>query len=145
METQSWQTLLRPPPEDSLKIPPVALDVAPSDLDAKTVPSSQHGQVSDTVEQHDKHSTVALATSASRRLEAISADLEFEIDQFATGLHVMSSYKRLAEKVADGSLVVSARTLEEKDHESMRNITKDFGDAASTRDVLRTLSRIIDR
>lgn len=71
--------------------------------------------------------------------------LEFEIDQFATNVHALGAYKDAAERVADDALATVAHTLERRDKEGLRRAVGEDGGGVSTRDVLKGLSRIIDR
>ena len=75
----------------------------------------------------------------------MNQNLEFEIDQFTSNIHALCSYKDVAEQVAGECLGFSASTLHQRDQKNTRLALRDTGDAASTKDVLRTLSRVIDR
>ncbi|EME50018.1 hypothetical protein DOTSEDRAFT_68768 [Dothistroma septosporum NZE10] len=73
------------------------------------------------------------------RLKAISRDLEFSVDQFAHGIHALSTTRETAERAAEQSLADAARVLEERERQRA---------AASNRvdqmDVLRGLARVLN-
>lgn len=59
-------------------------------------------------------------------------------------MHTLSAYKDAAERVADDILGVSADALQKRDVEGRARAVGDNG-TVGTRDVLRGLSRVIDR
>lgn len=72
--------------------------------------------------------------------------LEFEIDKFAGNVHALGAYKEAAEQVADEVLGMSAEALEEREREGRKRLAEEEGGGeVGMRDVLRGLSRIIDR
>ena len=73
------------------------------------------------------------------RLKAISQDLEFSVDQFAHGIHALSTTRVTAERVAERSLADAAQVLEER--EKQRASTSNPVDQM---DVLRGLARVLN-
>lgn len=59
-------------------------------------------------------------------------------------MHALGTYKDAAEKVADDVLGVSAQALERRDAEGRKMAVGEDGEVGM-RDVLRGLSRVIDR
>lgn len=86
----------------------------------------------------------SLTAATSSRLQRINQNLEFEVDKFADNVHALGAYKDAAERVADEILAASAEALEKRDREGTRRVAVDDGDLG-LRDVLRGLSRVIDR
>lgn len=66
------------------------------------------------------------------------------MDKFAHNVHALGAYKDAAEKVADDVLGMSAEALEKRDQEGKARAAGEGGEPAM-RDVLRGLSRVIDR
>ena len=66
------------------------------------------------------------------------------MDKFAHHIHALGAYKDAAEKVADDILGISADALEKRDREGKVRATGESGEPGM-RDVLRGLSRVIDR
>ncbi|KAI4191441.1 MAG: hypothetical protein L6R41_000092 [Letrouitia leprolyta] len=91
-----------------------------------------------------------LQSSTSSRLRTITSNLEFSIDMFATNVHALNAYKTTADRVAGEVLAISAEALEERDVVGRRR-RKDGdgheveGEEVGMRDVLRGLSRVVDR
>ena len=68
------------------------------------------------------------------------------MDKFGTNIHTLSTFRNAAERVADDTLTTAAETLERREKEGTRRaVGEDESGEASMRDVLRGLSRIIDR
>lgn len=73
--------------------------------------------------------------------------LEYEIDKFADNVHLLGSYVDGADQVADRVLAMSADSLEERERKGMERSGGDVGAGVGVgvRDVLRGLSRVIER
>ena len=145
-ESQKWQSLLRPPAEKDIQIlsqpsqsaTPSAIDsTLLTDPNQKAALSALHSFVPGADSQQP-----SLAAVTSSRIHHVTQNLEFEVDKFATNVHALIAYKAAAERVADDALATVAETLERRDREGQRRAG---GGETSTRDVLRGLSRIIDR
>ena len=67
--------------------------------------------------------------------------LEQEIDKFADNVHVLCSFVDGADRMADQILTMSADALEERE----RRETERSGGDVAMRNVLRGLSRVIER
>ena len=78
-------------------------------------------------------------------MQTINRNLEFEIDKFAANVHALGAYKDAAEQVADGALAVSAAALERREQQGRDKAAERTGGEVGMRDVLRGLSRVIDR
>ncbi len=59
-------------------------------------------------------------------------------------MHALGAYKDAAERIADDVLGMSAEALEKRDQEGKARAAGKVGEPG-TRDVLRGLSRVIDR
>ena len=67
--------------------------------------------------------------------------LEHKIDKFADSVHLLRSYVDGSDQMADQILAMSADTLEERE----RRETERNGGDVGIRNVLRGLSRVIER
>ena len=77
-------------------------------------------------------------------MQTVNRNLEFEIDKFANSVHTLDTFKDAADRVADDILAMGAGALEKRDREGKRRANGEAGEVG-TRDVLRALSRVIDR
>lgn len=66
------------------------------------------------------------------------------MDKFAHNVHALNAYKDAAERLADDALGITAEALENRYQEGKARAAGDGGEP-SMRDVLRGLSRVIDR
>lgn len=145
-ESQTWQSLLRPPPESALQLPPLPTQpVAPSAIDSSLLTDPNQKAALSTLHSFVSDSQPSLAATASSRIQKVTQELEFEVDTFATNVHALSAYKDAAARVADETLATAAKTLERRDREGIRRAVGEEGADTSLRHVLRGLSRIIDR
>lgn len=67
--------------------------------------------------------------------------LEHEIDKFADNVHILCRFVDGADRMADQMLAMSADALEQRD----RRETERSGGDVAMRNVLRGLSRVIER
>lgn len=87
-----------------------------------------------------------LASSSSgpnalqQRLQNVSANLEFSIDQFAQGVHAMTTTRETAERVADRSLKDATDILEERNREK-----RDKSGSIEPMGALRGLAKVLNR
>ena len=91
------------------------------------------------------------------RVATIVSRLEPTIDEFATSIHALSSYKNVASSLADEILGDCAKILDLRDREGIRRANipagkngegsedQDKQGEAGLRPVLRELSRVIER
>ena len=79
------------------------------------------------------------AGAIQQRLRNISENLEFTVDQFAHGVHALSTTRDVAERLADKTLDQAAVVLTER--EKARNVD---GKAVDTMDALRGLARVLN-
>lgn len=69
----------------------------------------------------------------------ISQNLEFTVDQFAHGIHSLTSTKEAAERLAERTLGDAAGVLEEREKERKAN-----GKSVDAMDALRGLARVLN-
>ena len=86
----------------------------------------------------------SLAATTSARLQPINHNLEFQIDKFTNNVHALGAYKNAAESIADDVLGLCADALERRERMGQER-ANEKGDELGIRDVLRGLSRVIDR
>lgn len=88
-----------------------------------------------------------LQISTSQRLQQITSTLEYSIDRFTTNVHALNAFKDSAERVAGEVLAISAEALEEREKAGRwRGEGKgEEREEVGMRDVLRGLSRVVDR
>lgn len=75
-----------------------------------------------------------------QRLQNISSNLEFSIDQFADGVHAMATTRDMAERVADKSLKDAAEVLEDRAKER-----REKSGSVAPMEALRGLARVLNR
>ena len=78
-------------------------------------------------------------SSIQQRLRNISQNLEFTVDQFAHGVHALSTVRETAERVADRTLSDAANVLEEREKERRVN-----GKAVDPIDALKGLAKVLN-
>ncbi|KAL9534580.1 Kinetochore protein [Sphaerulina musiva] len=83
--------------------------------------------------------TITTPTTIHDRLRTISDDLEFAIDQFAHGVHALSTTKETADRVAEKSLAEAATALEEREKQRAKG-----SKAVDQMDALRGLARVLN-
>lgn len=85
-------------------------------------------------------STKELISKVGTRLKSIQENIEFQVDQFADGVHKLEQACQTMEVVSNRVLALSAVRLDERENEEREKTgTKDL----PIQEVLRTLSRII--
>ena len=81
-----------------------------------------------------------LALKTQERLRTVQANIEFQVDQLADGVHKLEHACQTMEGVANKVLALSAVRLDERERAEKENVgMKDL----PIQEVLRTLSRII--
>ncbi|KAM3418266.1 hypothetical protein BST61_g4267 [Cercospora zeina] len=73
------------------------------------------------------------------RLKTISEDLEFAVDQFAHGIHTLSTTRETADRVAEKSLADAASVLKEREKARIEG-----SQAVNQMDALRGLARVLN-
>lgn len=145
-ESQTWQSLLRPPPDAVLSLPPQPSNPDDSSaIDTSLLLDPNQKEAYATFQSLTSATQPTLAAATSERIERVNNNLEFEVDKFAANVHALSVYKDTAEQLAIDALAASAAVLEKRDKEGIRRAAGDSADDISTREVLRNLSRVIDR
>ena len=128
-----------------MKEPPQSL---PSLLDESGGPPSPSSLDPVLLDPEDASILSLLRTSSSKdlvskvetRLKSVQANIEFQVDQFADGVHKLEQACQIMEGVANKVLAISAVRLDEREKEEREKVgTKDL----PIQEVLRTLSRII--
>jgi len=134
-ERATWEELLKPP--GAPEVPPIPTETlpTPSDID----PSFLDPEQAEILQTLASHLNPDIASSTSSRLQHISVNLEFTIDEFADGIHKLGQYREAAERVAGRILGLAAEALEERDKEGRRRAGTEDVDV---KEVLRGLSRI---
>jgi kinetochore protein Mis13/DSN1 len=135
-ERDQWKALAKPPPS----LPPILPDES-AELDVSQIDTSLLDP-----EQAAILATVSTAPAldirkqASERFRAIETGLEFQVDQFADGVHKLEQYQETAGRVADKILALSALRLDERERKAKEEVgTRDL----PMQEVLRSLSRIL--
>lgn len=78
-------------------------------------------------------------SAIQQRLRNISENLEFTVDQFAHGIHALSTTKETADRVAERTLADAAKVLEEREKQRRVN-----GKAVDPMDALRGLAKVLN-
>ena len=135
-ERDQWKTLSKPP----LSLPPLfpdeTADLGPSKIDSSLLDPEQAAILAEI----SSSSASDLRKQASERLQALQSGLEFQVDQFADGVHKLEQYQETVGKAADKILALSAVRLEERDQKEKQELgTRDV----PMQEVLRSLSRIL--
>lgn len=79
-------------------------------------------------------------TALQKRLQTVSSNLEFSIDQLAQGVHAMATTRETAERVADRSLKDATDILEERNKEK-----KQRDGSIEPMGALRGLAKVLNR
>lgn len=116
----------------------------PSAIDASILSDPTQAAALQTLESLVSDTERSLTAATCSRIQKISQNLEFEVDKFANNVHAMSAYKDAAERVADDVLGTSANALEKRDQQGRQRAAGENSETG-IRDVLRGLSRVIDR
>ena len=135
-ERAQLKALREPPPP----LPPL--------LDTSGAPPSPSALNPTLLDPEDANILSLLATSSSKdlalktqeRLRTVQANIEFQVDQLADGVHKLEQACQTMEGVANKVLALSAVRLDERERAEKEKVgTKDL----PIQEVLRTLSRII--
>ena len=140
-ERETWESLLQPPPPNTPSLPPPS---AQSTIDSTLLTDPTQLSAFETLQSFSTDFQPSLTAATTSRLQRINQNLELEIDKFANNVHALGAYKDAAENVADDILGVSAEALEKRDVEGRARAGGENGNVGM-RDVLRGLSRVIDR
>lgn len=144
-ERETWESLLGPPPDKIPMLPPLSPTPAnPSTIDDGLLSDPTQSIALQTIQSLASDYQPSLTAATSSRLQTINQNLEFEVDKFASNVHALGAYKDAAERVADDVLAMGAEALERRDGEGRARANGQAGEPG-TRDVLRDLSRVIDR
>ena len=126
-------------------LPPLPLISAdPATIDASSLSEPTQAAALQTLQSLASDLQPSLTAAASSRLQRINQNLEFAVDKFASNVHALGIYKDAAERVAHDVLAMGAEALEKRDREGKKRANGEEGEVGM-RDVLRSLSRVIDR
>ncbi|MCJ1311789.1 hypothetical protein MMC25_005462 [Agyrium rufum] len=125
-ERRTWASLLQQPPANTPIVPSFSLNTSPPSSES-SLPSSE------------------LAKESRSRLLNITQNLEFTVDSFASNVHAIEQYREAADRVASGVLVLGARGLAAREREREKRQREDGEPPVGMRDVLRGLSRALER
>ncbi len=125
--------------------PPPAEPAPPSAIDSNVLKDPNQKAALSALFSFVPESEPSLAVNISTRLQKSNDNIEFETDKFATNVHALESFKNSAKRLADDALATAAETLERRDKEGTRLAVDEDTGETNTRNILRGLSRIIDR
>jgi kinetochore protein Mis13/DSN1 len=135
-ERDQWKVLAKPPPSLPPLFPENTQELSPSQIDAYLLDPEQAAILAEI----SSKSALDLRNQATDRLKALQSGLEFQVDQFADGVHRLEQYQESVGRVADKILALSAVRLEDRDRREKEEIgTRDL----PMQEVLRSLSRIL--
>ena len=135
-ERDQWKALAKPPPSLPPILPNQSAELAASQIDASVLDPEQAAILA-TISSAP---ALDIRKQASERLRAIRTGLEFQVDQFADGVHKLEQYQETAGRVADKVLALSAFRLDERERKAKEEVgTRDL----PMQEVLRSLSRIL--
>lgn len=135
-ERDQWKVLAKPPPSLPPLFPENTRELSPSQIDASLLDPEQAAILAEI----SSKSALDLRNQATDRLKALQSGLEFQVDQFADGVHKLEQYQENVGRVADKMLALSAVRLEDRDRREKEEIgTRDL----PMQEVLRSLSRIL--
>ena len=121
-EKEAWEALTASP---RIPVPTPATETdavpAPSSIDSTLLDPEQSSILS-------KLSTGPDASaSTQQRLQAVASGVELTVDRLRAGVHRLSQFRGVAERVADGVLAATATQLQRRDEAAL--------DKAGTRDL----------
>lgn len=135
LEREQWKSLMKgpTPPSPLLKAEDEIPD--PSMLDTALLDDEEQAILS-TI---NSSSSTQLRETTKASLQTIRKDLEFQVDQFADGVHKLAQARTVMDKAAEKVMALSAvRMVERETIEKEQLGTKDM----PIQEVLRALSRI---
>ncbi|KAK5124790.1 hypothetical protein LTR85_001503 [Meristemomyces frigidus] len=137
-ERAEWDALMQS------AVPPSSPAKAGAEVEGQLSPL--HTELLDSPERKIFEQLQAPTTDAStdpetvqQRLRNISENLEFSVDQFAHGVHALSTSRDTADRLADRSLAEAAGVLEEREEERRAG-----GKSVDALDALRALGKVMN-
>ncbi|KAI9715350.1 MAG: hypothetical protein M1812_005995 [Candelaria pacifica] len=130
-ERTAWEALLAAPQPTS---PPPSLTLpTPTQIDP-TYLDPEQANILNTLT-----TLPPLSTTTTQRLSSLTTNLEFTIDNFATGIHHLSAFRQTTDRVADRVLNLCAKNLRKREEECRERAgTREL----PVQEVLRSLSRL---
>ncbi|MCJ1419288.1 hypothetical protein MMC32_005642 [Xylographa parallela] len=140
-ERQTWETLLAP--SDSPLLDPFQPESLPptSTISAELLSSPSQAAALEALRSYHPPDSPLLTENIQARMQDLSRTLEFKVDTFAENVHVLGQYREEADRLAEQALQISAEVLEEREKKRSERSGEDIG----VREVLRGLSRVVDR
>ncbi|MCJ1398088.1 hypothetical protein MMC11_001285 [Xylographa trunciseda] len=140
-ERQTWEALLAPADTPLLDpFPPNSLPPA-STISAELLSSISQTAALEVLRSFHPPDAPLFADNIQNRLQDLSRDLEFKVDTFTENVHILGLYREEADRMADRALQTSAEVLEEREKKRTERSGADIG----VREVLRGLSRVVER
>jgi kinetochore protein Mis13/DSN1 len=128
--------MMNPPPSLPPLFDPVGQPPSPSTLNPTLLDPEDAAILSSLATSSSKSNAVQI----ERRLKTVQANIEFQVDQFADGVHKLEQARLTLDGVASKVLGLSAIRLDERErHEKEKVGTRDL----PIQEILRTLSRIM--
>jgi kinetochore protein Mis13/DSN1 len=135
-ERDQWKALAKPPPSIPPLLPEATTEIQPSHINALLLDPEQAAILSSIASS----TALDLRNHASERLRELQSSLEFNVDQFADGVHKLEQHQETVGRVADRVLAVCAVRLEERARREKEGVgMRDL----PMQEVLRSLSRIL--
>jgi kinetochore protein Mis13/DSN1 len=129
------KAMMKRPPALPPLFDPSGKPPSPSSLDPSLLDPEDAAILSSLTTSSKSH-----ASQAEKQLKTIQANIEFQVDQFADGVHKLEQARLTMEGVANKVLALSAIRLEERERQEKEKAgTRDL----PIQEVLRTLSRIM--
>ena len=135
-ERDQWKALAKPPSSLLPILPDESIEFDASQIDASLLDPEQAAILATAASA----SALDIRKQSSERLRTIQTGLEFQVDQFADGVHKLEQYQETAGRVANRVLALSAIRLDERERQAKEEVgTRDL----PMQEVLRSLSRIL--
>jgi len=135
-ERDQWKSLKKPPAAFPPFLEDEGEEIQPLHIEASLLDPEQ----ADILADLKSNTALDLRKQVMKRLQNIQSGLEFQVDQFADGVHKLDQYQNVVGRVADRILALSAMRLEERDRKEKEALgTRDL----PIQEVLRSLSRIL--
>lgn len=135
-ERDEWKAIKKPAPSFPPFFEDEATELEPSHVNSSLLDPEQAAILAEIKSK----TALDIRKQATERLQKVQSSLEFEVDQFADGVHKLEQYQEVVGRVADRILALSAMRLEERDRTEKETLgTRDL----PIQEVLRSLSRIL--
>ncbi|KAG9230017.1 Mis12-Mtw1 protein family-domain-containing protein [Amylocarpus encephaloides] len=137
-ERDQWKALAKSPAALPRMLPENLQAIKPSNIDASLLSPEQ----ADILAAVSSIPALDLRNHIAQQVQDLLSGLEFQVDQFADGVHKLEQYKNTADRAANKVLAISAVRLDERDRKEKESVgTRDI----PMQEVLRSLSRILPK